>query len=326
MAKTTRLFKSFFKLLFPIVLLIVLAIGAASIWLVHQIARPPRAEYLVTPEKYGQLSSRGSQVTHETWTNRDGTPARGWLLRGAENSPAVLLLHRFGADRSHLLNLGVKLNEATDFSVLMPDQRSHGQDPSVENASLGGCEANDAGSAIEFLRAQKSPGQVPLVGKEIGVYGLEMGALVAMSAASRDETITALVLDSVPLNSDHLIAALIAKRFPFGSSVTSRLGQLGAYPYFYDGCYERVPVCELAKTLGNRKLMLLAGLDAPDFQDSTSKLSKCFPASTRTETKTDLSPSGHSIINASIELSEAYDQRVIDFFRKALASQEGEMR
>jgi hypothetical protein len=36
------------------------------------------------------------------------------------------------------------------------------------------------------------------------------------------------------------------------------------------------------------------------------------------ESKTDLSPSGYSIINASLELSESYDQRVIDFFRQAL--------
>ena len=49
---------------------------------------PASARYIVTPEKFGQLSSRASQVTEETWTNRDGSAARGWLLRGAENSPA----------------------------------------------------------------------------------------------------------------------------------------------------------------------------------------------------------------------------------------------
>jgi len=33
-----------------------------------------------------------------------------------------------------------------------------------------------------------------------------------------------------------------------------------------------------------------------------------------------LSPSGFSIINASLEQSEAYDQRLIDFFRNSLSN------
>jgi hypothetical protein len=37
------------------------------------------------------------------------------------------------------------------------------------------------------------------------------------------------------------------------------------------------------------------------------------------DSKTDLSPSGMNILNASLEISGAYDQRVIDFFRNAFA-------
>ena len=318
MAKSTRLLKSFYRLLFPVVLLLLIAVGAASVWFAHESSHPGTAEYLVTPDKYGRLSARGAQVTEESWTNRDGTPARGWLLRGAENAPAVVLLHKYGADRSHVLNLGVKLNEATNFTVLMPDQRGHGQQPPVPYTSFGGCETTDTLAALDFLRSQKTDSQVSLVGKEIGIYGLEMGSLAAMSAASQDEMVKAVVVDSVPADSDSLVASVIDKRFPFVSSVTSRLGQLGAYPYFYEGCYSRVPVCDFAKSMNNRKALLLAGLDAPEFQDSTSRLSKCFPSSTFAEANTTLSPSGFSVINSSIQVSEAYDQRVIDFFRSSL--------
>ncbi len=321
MAKSTRLVKSFYRLLFPVVLLIILAVGAASVWFAHESSHPGNAAYLVTPDKYGQLSARGAQVTEETWSNRDGTQSRGWLLRGADNSPAVILLHKYGADRSHVLNLGVKLNEATNFTVLMPDQRGHGQNPAVPYTSFGGCESADTNSAIEFLRAQKAASQATLVGNEIGIYGLEMGSLAALSAASKDEAVKAVVLDSVPQDSDSLVASVIDKRFPFVSSVTSKLGQLGAYPYFYEGCYSRTPVCDTAKSMNNRKAMLLAGLDAPDFQESTSKLEKCFPTSTQAEAFTTLSPSGFSMINASMQQSEAYDQRVIDFFRQSLGEQ-----
>ena len=318
MSKIVRLFKSFYKLLLPIFILLVIAVGAASVWLIFQTAEPPRAGYLVPLEKYGQLSVRGSQVTDETWTNKDGTQSRGWLLKGADDAPAVILLHRFGADRSHVLNLGVKLNEATDFTILMPDLRAHGQNPNVRFSTFGGAEAADAASAIEYLRGLKSAAQFPLVGKNIGIYGVEFGASTAISAA-KDDSVKALALDSVPQNSDDLLASAIGQRFPFAPFVTSKIAQAGTYLFYYkEGDYRRISACDDARTLENRSVLLLAGLDAPQFQDSTTRLAKCFPATTKIESKTDLNPSGYNIINASIEQSEAYDQRVIDFFKLSL--------
>lgn len=318
MAKTTRLIKSFYKLLLPTILLAVFAITGASIWLVHEVSQPVRAEYLVTPEKYGQLSSRGAQVTEETWQNPDGSTARGWLLRGIPNAPGVVLLHKYGADRSHVLNLGVKLNEATNFTVLMPDHRGHGPQPAIEKTGFGGCEGTDTAGAIGFLRTLKSPEDLTLVGKDVGIYGLELGSLSAISAAAADQSVKALVLDSVPLSSAHLLEHSIGKRFPFASSVTGKFAELGTHAYFYGGCYRRETACEMAKMLTNRRVMVLAGVDADMFQDSSSRFAKCLPPTTTVDTKTDLSPSGYSIFSVSIDISAAYDQRVIDFMKQAL--------
>lgn len=320
MGKTKRLFKSFSRLLLPVVFLIVSAIMGSAVWLVHKTAEPPKAAYLVTPEKYGQLSARAAQVTAETWGNKDGTNGRGWLLKGAENAPAVILLHRYGADRSHVLNLGVKLSEATNFTVLMPDQRGHGENPMEKHSTFGGCEAEDVAAAIEFLRGLKTQTQAPLVGKNVGVYGVELGALAAIRAASNDPTIKTLVVDSVPFDSDHLLASSLGKRFPFMSNVTSEFAKYGTYFYYFDGCYKRDPLCAAAKAADNRQVLLLAGADAPQFQESTQKISNCFPNTTKTETKTDLSPSGFNVINASLEQTEVYDQRVIEFFRANLTN------
>lgn len=318
MATTSRLFKSFFRLLFPVVFLIVVAVAAASVWLVYKTARPVTAKYLVTPEKYGQLSSRGSQVTDENWSNKDGSSSRGWLLRGAEKAPAVILFHKFGSDRSYVLNLAVKLNESTNFTVLMPDMRAHGENPSSKISSFGGCETEDAMAAIEFVRNLKTPNQVNLVGKDIGLYGVELGSLSALSAAAKNTAIKAIALDSVPETSDQLLDEAVDSRFPFASMVTAKFARLGTHLYFYDGCYQHESYCETARTIENRNILLLAGLDSKTFQESTSKLSKCFPGSNKIEAKFDLSPSGYSIINASMDQSETYDQRVIDFFRASL--------
>src|SRR5919199_5559536 len=118
--------------LLPIVLLLAAAVIVLTVWLVYTTTRPPRRAYLVTPEQFLRLSDRGLKATEEAWQNRDGTRARGWLVRGAEGSPAVLLLHPYGADRSWLLNLGVKLNETTNMTVLLPDLRGHGENPPVD--------------------------------------------------------------------------------------------------------------------------------------------------------------------------------------------------
>ncbi|MBX3244779.1 MAG: hypothetical protein KF685_10015 [Acidobacteria bacterium] len=318
MAGIKKLTKSFIRMVTPTLVVAIAAVGVASVWLVYETSRPYNNIYLVTPEQYGMLSSRGAQVTNETWANGDGTSARGWLLRGIPNAPAVILLHRFDADRSHVLNLGVKLNEATNFTVLMPDMRGHGENPAVPYSSFGGCESDDASSAIAYLRSLRSPEDLPLIGKDIGIYGLEMGALTALSTAVKDKSVKALVLDSAPANSDRLMAGVIARRYPFVSSVTSSFASMGSYPYFYEGCYRRENSCELAKVISERRTLLLGGVDSPEFQENTSKLGKCFPVNTTVDSTTDLSPSGMGILNASLELSEGYDQRVIEFMKQAL--------
>src|ERR1043165_2247959 len=197
MAQASRLVKSLTRLVFPAILLFIVAVAAGSVWLVYSAARPVKTSYLVTPEKYGRLSTRAAQITDESWPNRDGSSSRGWLLRGIENGPAVILVHKYGADRSYVLNLGVKLNESTNYTVLMPDLRAHGENPSVQNASFAGCEAEDLSSAVQYLRGLKGPNGNPLVGPSVGVYGVEMGSLPALSAASKDQGIKAIALDSV---------------------------------------------------------------------------------------------------------------------------------
>lgn len=303
----------------PIVLLVLAATAGGALFLVYTTARPFNVRYLVTPDKYGQLSTRAAQVTEEKWPNRDGSTARGWLLRGAENAPAVILLHKYGADRSYVLNLGVKLNESTNFTVLMPDLRGHGENPSIEAASFGGCETEDASAAVEFLRGLKSPTEVAYVGKNLGVFGVEMGAIVAISAAAKDPSIRAVAVDSVPSDSDGVLRESVKRRYPFANFATSKLARIGTYLYYFDGCYQRETVCDTARRIDGRDVLLLAGVDAQEYQESTSKLNRCFAPANRIVGKTDLSPSGFSIINASLEQSESYDQRLIDFFRQSLS-------
>src|SRR5512138_195751 len=132
-----KLGKRLLRSLLPILLVLVVAVLVVLSFIVYCVSRPARNPYLVTPQSFSQISGPALKVTDETWTNRDGTRARGWLLKGAEGAPAVVLLHRYGADRSYGFNLGVKINETTNFTILWPDLRGHGLSPLVKTSTIG---------------------------------------------------------------------------------------------------------------------------------------------------------------------------------------------
>src|SRR5215510_1023317 len=143
MSPRRRLFKRVISAFLPIVLVLALGVISATIWIVRGITRPPRAAYVVTPETYAKVTGPTLNATDVNWKNHDGTWARGWLIRGTEGAPAVVLLHRYGADRSWLLNLAVKIHETTGFTILCPDLRGHGLDPPVKWTSFGAREGRD---------------------------------------------------------------------------------------------------------------------------------------------------------------------------------------
>ncbi len=304
-------------MLLPIFLVLAVAVAGLSVWLGYSMAQPPRHPYLVTPEKFSRLSDRGVKVTDEKWANPDGTEARGWLLRGAEGLPAVVFLHRYGADRSWLLNLGVKLNEATNYTILWPDLRGHGEGASVKWTSFGTREAEDTTAALDYLGTLKNAQGRPLVGDRIGIYGVEMGGYAALLAASRDTGVRVLALDSIPAAPDELLRTVVKERTGFDNGLLHLLAQGGARLYFL-GKYQNANACAAASGLNDRRVLLLAGGDALALRDSTIALAKCFPDPASVEVHSDLPITGFNLPSATGQQSEAYDRRVIEFFDKSL--------
>lgn len=317
MARRRRTGKKLFKALLPILLTVVVAAVIALAFIVYGITRPPRQSYYVTPQSFSQISGSALKVTDETWRNRDGSMARGWLLRGAEGAPSVVLLHRYGGDRSWLFNLGIKLNETTNFTILWPDLRGHGLNPPVSATSFGSREADDLLAAVDYLRTVKGYGESPLVGEAVGVYGVELGAYAALRAASQDAGVKVLVLDSVPPNPDALVNASVIGDVGINNNVLLFLARLATRAYFL-GHYENKSSCELAKSLTTQRVLLLAGADNSSLRDSTASLVRCFPNPANLETKLDLPVTGLTLSSATGEQGENYDRPVIDFFNKNL--------
>jgi pimeloyl-ACP methyl ester carboxylesterase len=317
MARRRPLGKKLFKSLLPILLVLALALVIALGFIVYGITRPPKRAYLVTPQTFTGISGRVLKVSDASWQNRDGTRSRGWLLKGSEGAPAVVFLHKYGGDRSALFNLGIKLNEATNFTILWPDLRGHGVAPSIPSTSFGVYETEDLLAALDFLRAEKGENQNTLVGNTIGLYGVELGAYAALQAATKDPGIKALVLDSVPRDADDLIDGAVREDVGFNSDLVSKLTRTATHTYFM-GNFQNPLSCELAKSLGSQRVLLLAGSDAEHLRQTTVAFQNCFPNPANLEVKTDLPLTGFTLPSATGEQGERYDRPVIEFFTKSM--------
>jgi pimeloyl-ACP methyl ester carboxylesterase len=319
MAIRRRFGKKLFKTLLPILLIVAAAIVIGLGSLVYGIIRPPRRSYLVTPKEFATISgtAKSLKVTDENWANRDGTMSRGWLLRGAEGAPAVIFLHRYGGDRSLVFNLGMKLNEATNFTILWPDLRGHGLNPPVKWTFFGSREADDVLAAVEFLRSLKGDTRSNLVGDQVGIYGVELGAYAGMIAATRDPKLQVLVLDSVPRSADELVSAAVADDVGVNIGLISYPARLATRVYFL-GKYKSPSSCELASNLPTRHVLLLAGSDDGYLQNSTASIVPCFPNPANLESKTNLPLTGFTTPSATGVEGERYDRPVIDYFVKQL--------
>src|ERR1041385_39208 len=312
-----RFGKKLFKSFLPILLVLVLASVVALVSIVHGITHPPRDAYLVTPQSFSQISGSALKVTDENWRNRDGTTARGWLLRGTDGAPAVVFLHRYGGDRSWLFNLGIKLNETTGFTILWPDLRGHGLNPPVATSTFGMKEGDDLLASFDFLRSLKGTNREHLTGESFGVYGVELGAYAAMQAAAKEPALRVLVLDSVPRSSDELINASVSQDIGVSNSSVLSLARLATRIYFI-GRYRSRASCQMAGELKNERVLLLAGTDDGYLHDATAALQRCFQQPANVESKLDLPLTGFNLSSATGEQGESYDRPVIDFFVKNL--------
>jgi pimeloyl-ACP methyl ester carboxylesterase len=315
MASRRRLVTRVIKAFLPIVLVILLAFTAVTVWIVNGITKPPRAAYIVTPQTFSRVTGPLLKATDVTWSNHDGTQARGWLLRGAEGSPSVILLHHYGGDRSWLLNLAVKLNETTNLTVLWPDLRGHGENPLVNRSLIGTVDGDDVTAAIDYLHTLKTPTGKPQVSGPVGLYGVELGAYAALDAAKLYPEVRALALDSVPASPDDLVRAVTSGRAGMKNGVLQKLAGWGLKIYSF-GKYQNTPSCDLARSLRDKRVLLLTGTEGDPWRTSTLELAKCFNGSI--DVKKDLPITGVSLPSQTGEQEEAYDRPVIEFFDKAL--------
>jgi pimeloyl-ACP methyl ester carboxylesterase len=162
-----------------------LLLAALAVYRVHlRTSAPNRAEQPI------DFESMELEVQPVEFPATDGISIQGWLIRGEAAMPAILLCHDFGADKQSLINLAIALGER-GFTLLLFDFRGHGAS-ARSRSTLGLLEKRDILGAIDLLS-----NLAWLENRQVGLYGVGMGAHAGVLAAADQPAIRVLVLDSL---------------------------------------------------------------------------------------------------------------------------------
>jgi pimeloyl-ACP methyl ester carboxylesterase len=151
----------------------------------HWVTHPSRMPVVGTPADVGLIYEEATIPT------TDGVVLQGWYVP-SRNRAAIIALHGYNRNRVDLLPYAEELAEH-GYGVLMLDLRAHGEsggevfriaDPSP-----------DVKAAVAFLRDR--PDVDP---ERIGALGRSIGGHAIIQAAAKDETIRALLVDGVGMN------------------------------------------------------------------------------------------------------------------------------
>jgi uncharacterized protein len=120
-----------------------------------------------------------------TLTANDGVELSALIFHHAATAPSVIVCHGHGGNKLTLLPIARFL--VSHFNVLLLDSRGHGESGGART-TVGYEERLDVHAAVDEL-----------IGRDlgpVGVFGVSMGAAVAILAAAEDQRIQAVVADS----------------------------------------------------------------------------------------------------------------------------------
>ncbi len=164
-------------------LFFLLALLCISGYLLYRILKPATSATNLSPS-----SLLGNPSTVE-YSAPDGTVREGWLYPGRRGAPVIVLAHGYESHRAELLPLAAGLQE-NRYHVFLFDFSGHGNSPG--RTSLGFKETKELLAVIEALAQQPD-----LDHERFGVWGTNLGAYAALSAAAQEPRIRALAVGSV---------------------------------------------------------------------------------------------------------------------------------
>jgi len=311
--KRTSLISLLLRIFIPAILALAALAVCVNLLVVRRLTHPKHVRASVGPQDYLEISNVQLPWTDEQWTNSDNTLAHGWLLRRGAGAPAIVLSHGYGdsANRSDLLDLGVDLWRA-GYTVLMYDLRGHGES-AVEWSNLGDYESDDLLCAIKYVKTLKDTAGAPLVDpSRIGLYGVTLGGYASLVAAAQDNSVRAVVGDSVYPTPEDYAHILTREQFGINDRMFDQVINWG-FKASFPSHYNTTSAIDAVRSYQGVQLLLIGGANAPDLRLSTGIV---YIQSLEPRQITEVSNS--RVYRLKGPDRATYNQIIIDFFKKSI--------
>jgi dipeptidyl aminopeptidase/acylaminoacyl peptidase len=231
-----------------IILGIVLLVIALSFILVYANTHHPKYPLYIPPSEYS------ADYENVSFTSSDGIALKGWLVKPAHpepRSPAIIICHGVGANRSDFTELAVLLSKRGYF-VLQFDFRAHGESGG-SRTSLGYHEQKDIIAALHFLTSRTE-----IDAERVGIHGFSMGGSAAILAAASTGAFSAVVADSAFTSLRDQARDAITGFYHLPSFPFLHLTVLGYELYFQTRVNSISPVKAIT-TIAPKPVLIIAG-------------------------------------------------------------------
>lgn len=159
-------------------LVVVAGFAVAAPRLFRSAWQPPQLEVHQSPADLGLPEE-------QVWiTNPRGIQLHGWFVSSGEKAPAVVVLHGWGGNAAHMLDLAPAINGA-GMHALFLDARNHGLSEHDDHVSMLRF-AEDLETAVEYLSQRDDV-------TDVAVIAHSVGAAAAIYYASYNDDVAAVV-------------------------------------------------------------------------------------------------------------------------------------
>ena len=174
--------------------MVILSALILLIFIIILIAYRQSNRILIRKAKYSPLtiSPKDFNLPFEniSFKNKDGITLKGWFIPAVKKSDkTIMFLHGWGLNKGDILANTFFLREK-GFNLFYFDFRGSGESQQGPS-SIGYFEAQDAQSALDYICLNH-----PEETKNIGIYGLSMGAAVAVYTTAHNKQVRCLVAEA----------------------------------------------------------------------------------------------------------------------------------
>lgn len=310
--------KRIFWVFVPATLVLGLGVVLLDFYMLYRLAHPSRTQLYGTPRDL-QVIFEKPMWTEEKWKNSDAAESSGWFLSQGRPAPVLILSHSYGSNRSELLTLGFELWK-TGYHILLYDLRGHGES-SVKWCGLGMYEKDDILSAIKHIKTLKSEAGQELLDGRVGLFGAGLGGYASLAASGMDPIIKAVVADSPYKDVNHFInhrfKTYVGENSTWAvkladSPWTIRLTEVVMQVYLTRR-EDSEPAIQALNASSGKRILFITGPDAGSLQDTTREMFN------QTKCQKDFAEVEQTRLDRLYnEKSQAYDARVVVFFKEAL--------